>query len=236
MTGLHTTWYRHWLEGRPRLWMLAAIALWMGASTPSWAYLMPPSHELLDTTLALSIGRERLISWILFSEQMSFFAWTAAFCLIGNGLRTAWFKRDAAVSYTLTLPVSRERLIWTQQAGAWIAALGAAALTLAAQCTLLLVRGRGIPFVPLAVSAAVGAIFLIAWITVLSALTMVMHEYWVLLASLPGYLMSMRWVTSTATSFPAYGEVPWISVGALVALIALALAFSLSQGRIQEFG
>jgi hypothetical protein len=215
--------------------MLAAIALWMGASTPSWAYLRPPSRELLDTSLALTIGGERLVSWILFSEQMSFFAWIAAFCLMGNAFRTAWVKRDATVSYTLTLPVSRQRLIWTQQAGAWIAALGAAALTLAAQCALLLVRGRGIPFVPLAVSVAVGAIFLLAWIAVLSALTTVVHGIWALLVSFPGYILSMRWVTSTAMSFPAYGEFPWVTVAALVTITALALGFSLIQSREQEF-
>jgi hypothetical protein len=216
--------------------MLAAVALWMGASTPSSAYLRPPSHELLETHLAQSIGRERLISWMLFSQQMSLFAWTAAFFLLGNGLRTAWIKRDGSVSYTLTLPVSRDRLIWTQQACGWIAAIGVAALTLAAQCALLLVRGRGIPFVPLAESAAVGAIFLIAWITVLSALTMDVHEIWALLASFPGYIMSMRWVTSTATAFPAYGEFPWVSIAALVAISVLALAFSFNVGRTKEFG
>jgi hypothetical protein len=228
-------WYRYWLEIRPRLWIVAAIALWMGASTPNWAYLRPPSHELLDTPLALTIGRERLVSWILFSEQMSFFAWTAALCLMGNGLRTAWIRRDVSASFTLTLPVSRERLIWTQQAGGWIAALATVTLTLAAQYAILLVRGRGIPLLPLAVSAAIGAIFLIAWITVLSALTMVMHELWAMLATFPGYILSMRWVTSTAMSFPAYGEFPWLTVAALVTIMALALGFSLIQSRVQEF-
>ena len=107
---------------------------------------------------------------------------------------------------------------------------------LAAQCGILLVQGRGIPLVPLAVSVAFGALFLIMWIAVLGALTMVMNEFWAMLASFPGYILSMRWVTSTATAFPAYGEFPWISVAALLIITALALAFSLSQSRIQEFG
>ena len=153
---------------------------------------------------------------------------------MGFGLRGS--SATASACYTLTLPVSRQRLIWTHHAGGWIAALCAAALTLLGQCAILLVQGRGIPLVPLAVSAAFGAIFLIAWIAVMSALTSVMHELWAMMASFPGYIMSMRWMTSTATSFPAYGEVPWISVAALVVITALALAFSLSQSRIQEFG
>jgi hypothetical protein len=229
-------WYRYWLESRVRLVALAVIALGIGASTPDWAKSGQIAPELLGTGLAQSIGRESLLDWIAFSAQMSFFAWAAAFCLMGNGLRTAWLKRDASACYTLTLPVSRERLIWTHHAGGWIAALCAAALTLLAQCAILLSQGRGIPLVPLAVSAAFGAIFLIAWIAVLSALASVMHEFWALLLSLPGYLMSMRWVTSTATAFPAYGEFPWISMAALLTITALALAFSLSQSRVQEFG
>ncbi len=236
MTGLYATWYRYWLEARPRLWMLAAIALWMGASTPSWAKSGRTAPELLGTSLALSIGRESLLDWIAFCAQMSFFAWAAAFCLMGSGLRTAWIKRDASASYTLTLPVSRERLIWTHHAGGGIAALCAAALMLLSQCAILLVQGRGIPLVPLAVSASIGAIFLFAWIAVLSALASVMHEFLALLVSFPVYLISMRWVTSTAASFPGYGKVPWISVAALVTISVLALAFSLSVSRTQEFG
>ncbi|MGH9648658.1 MAG: hypothetical protein ACRD4E_17785 [Bryobacteraceae bacterium] len=233
MTGL--IWYRYWLELRQRLWILAAIALWIGASTPNWARSSRIAPELLGTGLAQSIGQESLLDWIAFSAQMSLFAWAAAFSLMGTGLRSPWIKRDGSAYYTLTLPVSRQRLIWTNQASAWIAAVCAAALTLLAQCAVLLVLGRGIPLVPLAASAAVGALFLIAWITALSALSSVMHELWALLASLPAYIASMRWVTSTATAFPAYGEVPWISVAVLLSIIALSLAFSLSQSRIQEF-
>jgi hypothetical protein len=235
MTEVYPTWYRYWLEVRPRLWILAAVALWMGASTPNWAKSGRIAPELLGTGLALSIGRESLLDWIAFSAQMSFFAWAAALCLMGNGLRTAWVKRDASASYMLTLPVSRERLIWTQQACGWIAALFASALTLLAQVGILVVQGRGIPLVPLTVAAAVGTVFLIAWIAVLSALSLVMHEIWALLVSFPGYLMSMRWVTSAATSFPAYGEVPWISMAALLTITTLAVAFSLIQSRELEF-
>ena len=229
-------WYRYWLEVRLRLWMLAVIAVWIGASVPNWVYLRPLGQDMLGTSLAQSIGRQSLLVWVAFAERLSFLAWVAAFCLIGNGLRTVWIKRDSSACYTLTLPVSRERLVWTHQAGSWIAALCASALMLAGQCAILRVQGRGIPFVPLAVSAAFGAIFLIAWITVLSALASVMHEFLALLGSLPVYLISMRWVTSTATSFPAYGEIPWISVAALLVITALAMAFSLTQSRIQEFG
>jgi len=235
MTGLYPTWYRYWLEVRPRLWFLAVIALSTGATTPNWARSGRIAPELLGTDLARSIGRESLFDWVGFSAQMSFFAWAAASCLMGNGLRAAWSRRDVTASYTLTLPVSRRTLIWTHQAGGWVAALGAAALTLAAQCATLLMEGRSIPLVPLAVSAALGAVFLIAWIAVLGALTSVVHEAWALLASLPVYLLSMPWVRSMATAFSAYGQFPWISVAALLAIIALALAFSLRQSREQEF-
>ena len=235
MTGLTTTCYRYWLELRQRLWMLAAIALWMGASTPNWARSGQIAPELLGTGLAQSIGRESLLDWLAFSAQMSLFAWAAAFSLMGSGLKSLWTRREGSTYYTLTLPVSRQRMIVTHQASAWIAALCAAAVALLAQCAVLLVMGRGIPLVPLAESAAVGALFLIAWIAVLSALASVMHEFWALLVSLPAYIASMRWVTSTATAYPAYGEFPWISVAVLLIMIALSIAFSLSQSRVGEY-
>jgi len=217
------------------VWILGAIAVWMGASTANWARSGRIAPELLGTDPALSLSRESVLDWTAFSAQMSFFAWVAAVCLIGNGLRAAWSKRDASASYTLTLPVSRKQLIWTHQAGGWIVGLCVSALTLAAQIAVLVARGRETPLVPLAVSAAVGAIFLIAWIAVFGALTSVVHEFWALLVSLPVYIVSMRWVTSTATAFPASGRFPWISVAALLTLTALALAFSLIQSREQEF-
>ena len=116
-----------------------------------------------------------------------------------------------------------------------MAGLAAAIVALVAQCIALLVRGRDIPFLPLALSAAVGAIFLIAWIAVLGALTIVMHDVLAMLVSFPGYILTMRLVTSTATAYPAFGEVPWMALAALLVITVLALAFLVFQSREQEF-
>src|SRR5689334_19520308 len=99
MTGLSTTAYRYCLEMRSRLVWLAAIAVYLGASSADWAKSVPVAPELLATDLALSIDRQSLLDWIAFSAQMSFFAWTAAFCLMGGCLRKPWSKRDGSVSY-----------------------------------------------------------------------------------------------------------------------------------------
>ena len=237
MTGLYTTWYRYWLEFRPRLLVVAAFALWTGIRTPEWAKLSPAAaKELLGTPLAQSIGLESLNAWSAFAGQMAFFAWVVGVCLTGNGLGTAFMRRHASISYTLTLPVSRSRLISTHQALNCAAAFIAAALALAAQYATLWLRGEDVPFIPLAMSIAFATLFVIAWIAFLSALSMVMHDGWALVVAIPLFILSVRWIWVTVTAFPAYGEFPWISVAALLALITLALAFSLSMSRIQEFG
>ena len=177
-----------------------------------------------------------LVAWAAFTDQMAFFAWAVGLALIGNGLRTALAPRHASINYTLTLPVSRSRLIWTHQAASCAVAVIAAALTLAAQCVILLARGYNVPFIPLAVSIAFGTLFVIAWTAILGALTMVMHEIWAFLAASVLFVVSIRWIWLTVTALPAYGEFPWISVAALLSITALALAFSLSQSRQQEFG
>lgn len=237
MTELYPTWYRYWLELRPRLLVVAAFALWTGISTPDWAKLSPAAaKELLGTPLAQSIGLESLNAWSAFAGQMAFFAWVVSVCLTGNGLGTAYMPRHASISYTLTLPVSRDRLISTNLVSNCAAALIAAALTLAARCATLLLRGEDVPFIPLAMSIAFATLFIIAWIALLSALSMVMHhEGWAILVGVPLFVVSVRWNWVTVTALPAYGEFPWVSVAALLTIIVLALAFSLSQSRIQEF-
>jgi hypothetical protein len=231
------TWYRYWLELRPRLLMVAVFALWTGISMPEWAKLSPAAaKELLGTPLAQSIGLESLNAWSAFAGQMAFFAWVVGVCLTGNGVGTAFMRRHASVSYTLTLPVSRSRLISTHQASNCAAAFLAAVLALAAQCATLWLRGEDVPIIPLAMSIAFATLFVIAWIALLSALSMVMHEGWAILVGVPLFVVSVRWNWVTVTALPAYSEFPWVSVAALLAISTLALAFSLSMSRIQEFG
>jgi hypothetical protein len=237
MTGSTMLWYRYWIEFRFRLLVVAAYAIWTGIITPEWAKLSPAAaNELLGTRLPQSIGPESLNAWVALAGQMSFFTWAIALCLMGNGLRTAFLPRHPSISYTLTLPVSRSRLISTQQALNCASALIAAALTLAVRFAAMWLRGDRIPFVPLGVTIALATLFVIAWNTFLSALSMVIHELWSIVVTIPIFVASNRWIWGTVTAFPAYGEFPWLSVAALLTIIVLALAFSLSQSRIQEFG
>ena len=237
MTVSTMLWYRYWLEFRFRLLVVAAYAIWTGIITPAWAKLSPAAaRELLGTSLPQSIGLESLNAWIALAGQMSFFAWGVALCLMGNGLRTAFLPRHPSISYTLTLPVSRSRLISTHQALNCASALIAAALTLAVRFAAMWLRGDRIPFIPLAVSIAFATLFVITWNASLSALSMVMHELWTILVALLIFVVSDRWIWVTVTAFPAHGEFPWVSVAALFVITVLALAFSLNQSRIQEFG
>ena len=230
-------WYRYWLEIRSRLLALAMIAVCIGSITPDWEKRGGFGNDLmLNSPLGHSLGTDKVLIWITFTNTISFFAWTAGLCLMGNGLSTAWQRHHSSVNYTLTLPVSRQRLIGIYQFGNCVAGLGVTFLALASYCVVLLLQGHEVPIVPLGFSLAFGSLFVIAWMTILSGLTLVMHEVWAVLASSVLFLISIPWVRSTVTLLPAYGEFPWISVAALVTISVLALAFSLSVSREQEFG
>jgi hypothetical protein len=111
-----------------------------------------------------------------------------------------------------------------------------AVLALAAQCATLWLRGKDVPLIPLAISAAVATFFVIGWVALLSALSMVMHEFWAIVAGAPIFVASVHWTRVTVAVVPANGDFPWISVAALATISVLALAFSLSVSRTQEFG
>jgi len=236
MTGLSATWYRYWIEVRPRLAAVAVFALWIGTSTAEWGKPGRALEDLLGTPLAPSIGLGSLTIWTTFANQMAFYAWAVALCLMGSGLRTPFMRTHASINYTLSLPVSRGLLISIHHAGNCVAAFIAAALSLGAQCAMLWFRGKEVPFIPLAISISFATLFVIAWIAFLSALSMVMHELWAVFIGIPLFVASVRWNWVTVTALPAYGEFPWVSVAALLTITVLALAFTLNQGREQEFG
>ena len=230
-------WYRYWLELRPRLLVLAVIAILIGLSVPDRTKSggFDPDF-MLKTALAQALGKDKIFTWITLTNAISFFAWVASVCFMSNGVFMPWQRHHASVNYTLTLPVSRQRLIAIYQFGNCVAALGVASLGMTSYCLALVKQGHEFPIVPLGISLAFGSLFVIAWMTILGGLTLVMHELWALLASIPLFLISIPWVRSTVTLLPAFGEFPWISVAALVTISVLALAFSLSVSREQEFG
>lgn len=229
-------WYRYWLEIRPRLLALAVVAVAMGYSTPDWEKRGEFANQLLiNSPLGQAIGKDNIFTWLTFTNRISFFAWVAGICLMGNGIFAAWQRGHASATFTLTLPVSRQRLIGIYQIGNCVAAVVVTILAVASNGVALVLQDHELPIAPIGLSLAFGSLFVVAWMTILSGLTLVMHEVWVVLASSVLFLVSIPWVRSTVTSLPAYGEFPWISVAALLTMTVLAVAFSLAQSRELEF-
>jgi hypothetical protein len=232
-------WYRHWLEIRSRLPALALVLLlaaWPGMGlngATSFEQTGRVFREVVGTPLAQSIEMENLFVWATFAERIPVLAWVAAFCLAGSVFGRP--PRDLSVYYTLSLPVSRRRLIWTRQMAGFAVALLVSLLMLAVQCAILLFQGRDIPFSPLITSLAFGLPVLMAWIAVMGAVNLVMNEFWALLAVSPLLLLSLRFGFYTVTAFPARGDLPWDSMSALVAITALCVTFSISWGPNKEF-
>jgi hypothetical protein len=251
-----SVWYRHWLEIRftlPTLMVAALlIGLWPGITVTGMGPAGGPAGEttfattfehtgpvfqaMQKTRLAQSIGEQDLFAWAVFAERISTLGcFTAALLLAGNGIMFVWSPRDASVSYTLTLPVSRVHLIWTRFVAGWLAALLAAGLALLIECAMLLVQGRGVPFVPLALSVVFSVPILMAWNAILGVPIMAIRGTWLLLIFFPLFVMSVPWAWHTVTAFPASGEVPWGALAALLGITAFGLVATILAARVKEF-
>lgn len=139
----------------------------------------------------------------------------ATLALAGTGFDSLLLPSGAAVAYTLTLPVSRTRLICTRLAAALAATVLAGALLAAAGAAVLLARGHGIPLVPVAQSLALGAALAAALLAIVGALLTILGYRWTWLAYL-ALFMATIWPISYIVAGPARGDAPWIPLILLV--------------------
>lgn len=172
-------WYRHWLEMRWRLLLAGLVAVGLGSATSTAVTIEDAGGifaGLRETGLAQTLGTSDLLLWVAFVSRISTLMVGVGLVLGGNGFRTwypdRWGPNDAGTQFTLSLPVSRFRLLWTRHAATWISGALAVLLALGAQCAVLWWEGRSVPLAPMAISSAVVACILLAWTTVMGALQM----------------------------------------------------------------
>ena len=138
------------------------------------------------------------------------------------------------MAYTLTLPVSRTRLICTRLAAALAATALAGVLLSAAGAAILLAQGHAIPLVPVAQSLALGVPLAAALLAVVGALVTLLGYTWTWLAYLVLYLAAMVPVNYIVAG-PARGDAPWISLIACLIVIPAAVAFTARVAWVNEY-
>ena len=226
-------WYRHWLELRTGLLVMAGLSLFMALTVTGPFHSLEFGQALTETRLGQTIGDQALV-WAEFAGRILPFIFMATLALAGTGFDSLLLPSGAAAAYTLTLPVSRTRLICTRLAAALAATVLAGVLLAAAGAAVLLARGHGIPLVPVAQSLALGATLAAALLAIVGALLTILGYRWTWLAYLALFVATI-WPISYIVAGPARGDAPWITLIACLAVIPPAVAFTVSLGSAQEY-
>ena len=238
-------WYRHWLELRSVAVGLIAAA---GVLGPFYfrrellepgayrgngyeANLLRPLIDSLEPLELTALGQHLEFLWlaILFGSMF----------LATDGLRTFTnqFGRTGLVTttaeYTLSLPVSRRRVVLTRIAAGYL--LGAVALTLAltANVVALKVFDRAVPFVPMLIATGFATLVVLLWICVLISMIAIAGGGWgmflTLICMVFGSPMAM-WGMSAA----AGGTLGWPLLLLFVVVLAFAVYVSVAIVTAEE--
>jgi hypothetical protein len=225
-------WYRHWVEMRLGVLVFAGLCMWFGVSILGPWHSLEYGQALPLTPLGQAIGGEEVLVWAEFAGRMLPFSFAASLALSGAGFRT-FFMPVAPVVYTLTLPISRTRLIWTRlAAGLGVACVGAAVLT-AGGVVWFTMRGQTVPVAEVLQSLVLGVVVLAAMLAIMSAVITALPTAWAFLGILG--LLALAIPNSYVVSAPARGDVPWLAVGSYVMALVAAMLFTLSYVRMREY-
>jgi hypothetical protein len=170
--------------------------------------------------------------WAEFAGRILPVSLAASVMLSGAGFRTL-FMPVAPVVYTLTLPISRTRLIWTRlAAGLGVACTGATVLT-AGGVAWFTMRGQTVPITEVLQSLVLGVVVLAAMLAIMSAVITALPTTWAFLGILG--VLALAIPNSYVVSAPARGDVPWLAVGGYVIALVAAVKFTLSYVRSREY-
>lgn len=227
-------WYRHWLELRWRLpWVLAGgVLLGLWPQDGLWDNM----HRWPGDTASVPADSA---AWFSFVSRAWLLSFMGAIVLSGNGFRT-WYMdsvgpSDVSLAFTLSLPLSRTRLMWTRMIGSWVAVAGALAAATLTQFAWLSLAGQPVPVSALTASAAMLAVAAAAWVVVCAALLMPTRLVWGVLAYVPAVLVCSPLTISAATTWTAGGRSPWLALAALAVIAAACAAYMRRAARTREF-
>jgi hypothetical protein len=225
-------WYRHWVEMRLGVLVFAGLCMWFGVAVAGPWHSLEFGQPLPLTPLGRAIGAEQVLVWAEFAGRILPFSPAASLALSGAGFRT-FYMPVAPVVYTLTLPISRTRLIWTRlAAGLGVACVGATVLTVGGVVWFTM-RGQTVPIAEVLQSLVLGVVVLAAMLAIMSAVITAVPTAWAFLGILG--VVALAIPNSYVVSAPARGDVPWLAVGGYVIALVAAMLFTLSYVRTREY-
>ena len=225
-------WYRHWVEMRVGVLVFAGLCLWFGHSIVGPWRSLEFGQPLPLTPLGQAIGAQEVLVWAEFAGRILPFCLAACLALSGAGFRTL-FMPVAPMVYTLTLPISRSRLIWTRlAAGLGVACVGAMMLT-AGGVLWFTMRGQTVPMAAVLQSLVLGVVVLAAMLAIVSAVVTALPTGWAFLGFLA--VIALAVPNSYVVSAPARAEVPWLALGGYVVALIAAVSFTLFYVRTREY-
>ena len=225
-------WYRHWVEMRLGVLVFAGLCMWLGFAIRGPWHSLEYGQALPLTPLGQAIGAAQVLVWAEFAGRILPFSLAASVTLAGAGFRTV-FMPVAPVVYTLTLPISRTRLVWTRlTAGLGVACVGATVLTTGGGVWFTM-RGQTVPIAEVLQSLVLGVVVLAAMLAIMSAVITALPTAWAFLGILG--VLALAIPNSYVVSAPARGDVPWLAVGGYVIALVVAIVFTVSYVRAREY-
>ena len=239
-------WYRHWLELRGAL-VLLSIFLYLfepnSTNALRWdVWFALPVHpfgpELSSTPLGEALGLQIRI-WAAFAGRIPWFGFFTAFVLAGSGVQNLLypgFPMAGYVMHTLTLPVSRTRLVMTRFLSALALALVLGLIASAIGLSVFYAGGESVPLAEIGQSLALGVVSTAMILAVGSALTAAMPGayLWRCLVYLGLFFVALVPIHYLVSS-PARGDTPWGLVAGFGLITLLALGVTVRRVSRGEY-
>jgi hypothetical protein len=234
-------WYRHWLEHAGAalvalgsvvvLCVVYAVTVLVRMNRYTSAGEIPDSYRLLDAavdeTQLVPLGTHVLIAAAA--------AWLLPLFLHGTGIRTNDLRPGhPSLSYTLTLPVARSRLVWTRFVVACVSAILLQALVLGVNAATLTLLDYPMPFGAMAAASTLATLLLL---TVVAAIGLM--NIWDDRAV--GYAVPLLFIGlalagwQRSTGLIGSATVPWTAVASLGLLLGASLAVTTLVARFRDF-
>ncbi len=151
-----------------------------------------------------------VITLIAHADSLVMLIWVMAFLLAGNGFavffasgQRSWSTANAALHYTLSLPLTRTTLVLTRLAAGGAAALLLLALASAGNAVVLSSRGLPLLLGPMIAITGVGLLASLFWIATMAMLAMLFGQGWGLAVSVVGMMFSIAFFMPAMASAAA---------------------------------
>lgn len=240
-------WYRHWLEVRSPLWRLLVIAALVVVLYPilvqdAATYLEESGllrHDIRNLEpLVPGVPQSALVPWAIHADMLALWAVVLPVVWSVNGRNLVSplgpsGPSHASAFFTLSLPISRARLVMTR----WVAGCVIAAVLvvsgLLAHIASLLVMGQPVPLTLMMASVMRALVYLSAVCAFFVMLALVFRGFWAYIA---GFAIAFAMLFSTGPLIARFiAGAAWSDVAVVLAVTGALCAASVLIARTKEY-